>query len=72
MGKFTHNNTSLGHVRMPRLNPYSEIEFVMIAQRIKVLSLGVQAQMLGFSGTYTDLLQARPSYSQKVWQTRLN
>ena len=57
---------------MPRLNPYSEIEFVMIAQRIKVLSLGVQAQMLGFSGTYTDLLQARPSYSQKVWQTRLN
>ena len=45
---------------MPRLNPYSEIEFVMIAQRIKVLSLGVQAQMLGFSGTYTDLFTGPP------------
>ena len=40
---------------MSRLKPHTELEFVMIAQRIKVLTLSVQAEMLSFSQTYTDL-----------------
>ena len=40
---------------MSRLKPYSELEFAMIAQRIGDLTLSVQAQILNFSETYTNV-----------------